>query len=88
MNAIIKKGKDLLFLMGASAKNLEDIKDELILNFNTRYNYKGYKFKDNRLTVETTEGDVELAFSSPVKELKLNNYEKDQLVFKIVKEEI
>jgi hypothetical protein len=87
MNAIIKKGKHLLFLMGASAMNLEDIENELILNFNTRYNYKAYSFKKNRLVIETTEGDVELVFSSLVKEVKLEVYVKDQLVFKIVKDD-
>lgn len=86
MKAIVKQGKELLFLEGASASNLEDVKDELIINLNDKWILDDYSFAKGKLIINTTKGEIVIAFSSPVVRIALSQYEKDQVVFKLIKD--
>lgn len=87
MKAIIKQGKKLLFLSGASGKAFENIKDELIVNFNHKWTLNNTKFlkKTNTLEIRTHVGTVLITFSAPVENIEMRSYEKDQIVFLINK---
>lgn len=87
MRAIIKQGENQLFLSGWAGKNLQDIKDIIILNFNERYVYDGFKFykKINTLIVRHTEDeeDLVITFSGPVEDITFSTYCKDQLILNV-----
>ena len=81
MKAKIKQGKELIFIEGTY---LEDIKDNIIINFNNRYTYLEFKQYKNHLFIATTEGRIDIVFTGEVPKLVFNNYEKDQLVLDII----
>lgn len=80
MKAKVKAGKELLFNEGNHWNNL---KDNIIINFNDKNIYKRFKQKDNHLLIFTTKGLINIVFCSEVPTLEFNNYEKDQLILNI-----
>jgi len=77
MKAKTKVGKGLLTL------NDFDVSDGVMLiNFRDKYTYLGFKQYKNKLIIDTTEGIVEIVFTSVVPVLVFDNYNKDQLTLK------
>lgn len=79
MKAKIKKGHEYLFSLGAS-NDWKDITDTMIINFKDKYTYKHHKQKGNHLLIKTTEGDIDIVFTSSPPVFKSCIYCKDQLV--------
>lgn len=81
MKAKIKQGKELIFTKGTY---LDNIKDNIIINFNNRHTYITFTQYKNHLFIVTTEGKIDIVFTGKVPILVFNNYEKDQLVLNII----
>ncbi len=81
MKAKIKSNKELVFTDGTC---LDNIKDNLIINFNNRYTYIDFKQYKNHLLINTTEGEIDIVFTGEVPKLEFSNFCKDQLVLNIV----
>ena len=79
MNFRIKKGKELI-----SDEELFIYKNELIINFWERYSYIDFKQYKNHLIINTSEGELDVAFTGEIVKLEFSSYCKDQLVLKVV----
>jgi hypothetical protein len=82
MKAIVKRGEELLFMEG---NHWENLKDEFIINFKNKWTFLSNTFKKNTLIIETTEGQVQITFSAPVLMVRVEQYDKDQLIYEIMK---
>lgn len=81
MNIKIKSNKHLVFIEGTY---LDNIKDDIIINFNNRYTYITFTQYKNHLLINTTEGKIDIVFTGEVPVLVFDNYEKDQLVLNVI----
>lgn len=67
------------------------MKDELILNLNRKGNYVHEVFRSNilliRLDDPVPDDHILITFSAPVKDVVFESYCKDQLIYKIIKDE-
>lgn len=83
MKAKIKAGADILFSQGAS-NNWNEIKDCMIINFMDKYTYNSFKQIQNHLLIDTTEGEVDIVFTSQVPKLQFDSFCKDQLILTVI----
>jgi len=85
MKAKIKTGSQLLFNEGVSNK-WNNIDDYMIINFIRKYTYDSFKQIKNHLLINTTEGEIDIVFTGVIPVLEFDNFCKDQLVLKIIKQ--
>ncbi len=83
MKAKIKSGEEILFSGGCS-NEWNNLKDNMIINFINKYTYISFKQVKNHLLIDTTEGEVDIIFTSEIPKLEFGNFCKDQLVLKIL----
>ncbi len=83
MRAKIKKGLHLLFLDGCKFDNITDF---IIINFANKDNYNSFRQIRNHLLIDTKEGEIDIVFTGEVPKLKFNNFCKDQLVLKTIRQ--
>lgn len=83
MKAKIKSGSQILFSEGRSNK-WDEMTDYMIINFMNKYTYNSFKQVKNHLLIDTTEGEVDIVFTSEAPKLEFQNYCKDQLVLKSI----
>lgn len=84
MKAKIKSGGEILFTEGCS-NDWTYSNDMMIINFMNKYTYKSFKQKNNHLYIDTTEGLVDIVFSSEVPKLEFDHFEKEQLILQVIK---
>lgn len=84
MKAKVKKGHSLLFCEGVSNK-WNNLKDIMIVNMLDKYIYKSFKQAKNHLLIDTENGLIDIVFTGNTPLLELEEYTKNQLVFKIKK---
>ncbi len=83
MRAKIKKGQEFLFTKGYS-NNWNNLSNDMIINFISKYTYLSFTQINNHLIIETTEGQVDIVFTGEVPKLEFDHFEKDQLVLRII----
>ena len=83
MKAKIKSGHDILFTLGVS-NEWKDIGKEMNINFKWKYTYIGFKQYKNHLLIDTTDGQVDIVFTSIIPKLEFYSFCKDQLTLKVV----
>jgi hypothetical protein len=84
MKAKIRHGSHLLFITGWHLKNNGDVADTMIINFADKSTYKSFRQVRNHLLIDTTGGEIDIVFTGAVRNLKIDHYEKDQLVLNCV----
>jgi hypothetical protein len=82
MKIKIRKGVNLL------STYLNRFDNELIINFKNKYTYNDFKQEKNHLKINTIEGIIDFVFTGEIPIIKLDYYEKDQLVLKVIKNKL
>jgi len=87
MSAKIKSGAHLLYpILKDNTVYFEN--DTMIINFYDRYTYQSFAQKYNHLIIDTTDGLIDIVFTGETPKLEFESFCKDQLILKVVKEEI
>jgi len=83
MKAKIRSGDKILYSEGCSNK-WDKIDDCMIINFMNKYTYISFKQVKNHLFIDTTEGEIDIVFTSEIPKLEFYRYNKEQLVLKVI----
>ena len=85
MTARIKEGENLLWNEKDTITTHGPGGSLLLLNFNERWSYLGFKQKGDTLTVYTEHGNLVLRFTSRSPKWGFDHQEKEQVMFKAIK---